>query len=48
MFAGFLVIQVGALYIYSFNWKLLRKLEVEERSARMGMQPLLFAEKDRS
>jgi len=47
MFLGYLVIQFGAMYIYSFNWHMLRRLEVEERSCRMGIQPMLMAEKDR-
>jgi len=47
MFVIFNVMTFGGLYIWSFNSDWLKKLKAEDRSARLCLQPLLFAEKDR-
>lgn len=47
MFVLFNIITFGSIYIWSFGNDKVKKLRVENRSARIAIQPLLFAEKDR-
>ncbi|ODN01726.1 NADH dehydrogenase [ubiquinone] 1 alpha subcomplex subunit 13 [Orchesella cincta] len=47
MFVLFNVITFGAIYIWSYSAERMRKLRTEDRSARLALQPMLFAEKDR-
>uniref|UniRef100_A0A6M2DHD6 NADH dehydrogenase [ubiquinone] 1 alpha subcomplex subunit 13 n=1 Tax=Xenopsylla cheopis TaxID=163159 RepID=A0A6M2DHD6_XENCH len=42
----FAVTGVGA-YLYTLNWRMLRRQKIEMRSARIALHPLLLAERDR-
>jgi NADH dehydrogenase (ubiquinone) 1 alpha subcomplex subunit 13 len=47
IFVVFNIIQFGGLYIWSIGHAHRKRLKVEDRAARMVLQPLLLAEKDR-
>ncbi|KAG6446051.1 NADH dehydrogenase [ubiquinone] 1 alpha subcomplex subunit 13 [Manduca sexta] len=47
MFAGYLGITAGALYLYNINWKQVQRDQIEMRSAKMAIYPMLLAERDR-
>jgi len=47
MFVLFNVITFGSMYIWTFTRDKLKRLKTEDRSARLAMQPMLYAEKDR-
>lgn len=47
MIAGFVVIQIGAAYLCKLNEWSERNMITEERSSRLGLVPMLLAEKDR-
>ena len=47
MFAGYVGITAFALYLYSITNKNIRKNEIEMRSAKMAIYPMLLAERDR-
>jgi len=48
MFASFVVFQFAACYVFGFSNRRAQKMEVEERSTRLAILPMLCAEKDRS
>ncbi|XP_047995832.1 NADH dehydrogenase [ubiquinone] 1 alpha subcomplex subunit 13 [Leguminivora glycinivorella] len=47
MFAGFIGMTTGSLYLYYLNYKQIKKHEIEMRSAKMAIYPMLLAERDR-
>ncbi|XP_063539904.1 NADH dehydrogenase [ubiquinone] 1 alpha subcomplex subunit 13 [Cydia strobilella] len=47
MFAGFIGMTTGALYLHYLNYKWVKKHEIEMRSAKMAIYPMLLAERDR-
>lgn len=47
MFAGYLATTAGGLYLYYLNYKQIQKHEIEMRSAKMAIYPMLLAERDR-
>lgn len=47
MFAGYIAMTTGAIYLYFLNRKQLRMEEIEHRSANNAIFPLLLAERDR-
>ncbi|CAG9790822.1 unnamed protein product [Diatraea saccharalis] len=47
MIAGYLGITAAGLYIYSLNYKKIKRDEIEMRSAKMAIYPMLLAERDR-
>lgn len=47
MFAGYVGITAFALYLYSITNKNIRKNEIEMRSSKMAIYPMLLAERDR-
>lgn len=47
MFLGFAVIQSVAIYLFSFSKEECRVNDIEERSTRLAMLPMLLAEKER-
>ncbi|CAH0725042.1 unnamed protein product, partial [Brenthis ino] len=47
MFAGYIGITAFALYLYNITNKNIRKNEIEMRSAKMAIYPMLLAERDR-
>ncbi|XP_055701518.1 NADH dehydrogenase [ubiquinone] 1 alpha subcomplex subunit 13 [Phlebotomus papatasi] len=47
IFAAYLGISAGAFYLYGLNYKQIEKEEIEMRSARNAILPLLRAERDR-
>ncbi|CAH0399554.1 unnamed protein product [Chilo suppressalis] len=47
MFAGYIGITAAGLYLYNLNYKQIKKDEVEMRSAKMAIYPMLLAERDR-
>lgn len=47
MFAGYIGVTVGALYLYNLNYKQLVRDQIEMRSAKMAIYPMLLAERDR-
>ncbi|KOB74126.1 Cell death-regulatory protein GRIM19 [Operophtera brumata] len=38
---------VGAIYLYNLNYKAIKRDEIEMRSAKMAIYPMLLAERDR-
>ncbi|XP_049871553.1 NADH dehydrogenase [ubiquinone] 1 alpha subcomplex subunit 13 [Pectinophora gossypiella] len=48
MFAGYLGMTAGALYLYYLNYKEIKKHEIEMRSSKMAIYPMLLAERDRA
>ncbi|PZC85188.1 NADH dehydrogenase [ubiquinone] 1 alpha subcomplex subunit 13 [Helicoverpa zea] len=48
MFAGYFGITAFAMYLYSLNYKQIVKDEIEMRSAKMAIFPMLLAERDRA
>lgn len=46
--SGYALVFLGGSYIYYLNYKLVKKLEIETRSANMAITPLLQAERDRA
>lgn len=48
MIAGYAGITAIGLYIYTLNYRKVRRNEVEMRSSRHAIMPLLFAERDRA
>ncbi|KAG7300261.1 hypothetical protein JYU34_015831 [Plutella xylostella] len=47
MIAGYLGITAGAAYLYYQNMKMVQKHEIEMRSSKMAIYPMLLAERDR-
>lgn len=47
MFAGYIGMTVGALYLYNLNYKQIKRNDIEMRSAKMAIYPMLLAERDR-
>lgn len=47
MFAGYLAMTFGSAYIFSFTERKIRKQEIEARSSKMAIYPMLLAERDR-
>lgn len=47
MFAGYLGMTAGALYLYYINYKRIQRHEIEMRSSKMAIYPMLLAERDR-
>ncbi|KAI5651537.1 GRIM-19 protein domain-containing protein [Phthorimaea operculella] len=47
MFAGYIGITTGALALFYINQKRIKKNEIEMRSAKMAIYPMLLAERDR-
>ncbi|KAJ8714446.1 hypothetical protein PYW07_002671 [Mythimna separata] len=48
MFAGYLGITAAAAYLYYKNYKQITKDQIEMRSAKMAIFPMLMAERDRA
>ncbi|XP_049872289.1 NADH dehydrogenase [ubiquinone] 1 alpha subcomplex subunit 13-like [Pectinophora gossypiella] len=44
---GYFAMTAGALYLYSLNHKKIKKHEIELRSSKMAIYPVLLAERDR-
>lgn len=47
MIIGFLGMTVGAMYVYYLTSKKVKMQELEMRSARIALRPILLAERDR-
>lgn len=47
MFAGYIGITAAAIYLYNLNYKQIVKDQIEMRSAKMAIYPMLLAERDR-
>lgn len=47
MFAGYLGITAGAIYLYNLTYKQIVRDKIEMRSAKMAIYPMLLAERDR-
>jgi len=47
IFVIYNIVQFGSLYLWSLDYYRRRALKVEDRSARIAIQPLILAEKDR-
>lgn len=47
LFAGFTAVTIGGLYLYYINYKKILKHEIELRSSKMAIYPMLLAERDR-
>ncbi|CAH2049507.1 unnamed protein product, partial [Iphiclides podalirius] len=47
IFAGYIGMTVGAIYLYNLTAKQIKKHEIEMRSAKMAIYPMLLAERDR-
>ncbi|KAL4710961.1 hypothetical protein ACJJTC_017926 [Scirpophaga incertulas] len=47
MFAGYIGITAGAMYLYRLNCKQIKRDEIEMRSAKMAIYPMIIAERDR-
>ncbi|XP_053612033.1 NADH dehydrogenase [ubiquinone] 1 alpha subcomplex subunit 13 [Plodia interpunctella] len=47
MFAGYLGMTFGGLYLYNINYQRIKRDEIELRSAKMAIYPMLLAERDR-
>ncbi|NP_001040176.1 NADH dehydrogenase (ubiquinone) 1 alpha subcomplex, 13 [Bombyx mori] len=47
MFAGFIGMTIGSIYLYNITYKRILKDEIEMRSAKMAIYPALLAERDR-
>ncbi|XP_026750017.1 NADH dehydrogenase [ubiquinone] 1 alpha subcomplex subunit 13 [Galleria mellonella] len=47
MFAGYIGMTIGGLYLYNINYKQIKRDEIEMRSAKMAIYPMLLAERDR-
>lgn len=47
MFAGYVGMTVGGIYLYYLNYKQIKRHEIEMRSAKMAIYPMLLAERDR-
>ncbi|XP_022920790.1 NADH dehydrogenase [ubiquinone] 1 alpha subcomplex subunit 13 [Onthophagus taurus] len=47
MIAGYLGVTAGAAYVYYLTCKKVHREDIEERSARFALTPLLTAERDR-
>jgi hypothetical protein len=47
MILGYLGVTAVAGYVYFLTWKKVRQDEIEMRSAKLALQPLLMAERDR-
>ncbi|KAF9803662.1 hypothetical protein SFRURICE_003374 [Spodoptera frugiperda] len=48
MFAGYFGITAFAMYLYSLNYKQILRDQIEMRSAKMAIYPMLLAERDRA
>lgn len=48
MLGGYALVFLGGSYIYYLNYKMVKKLEIETRSANMAITPMLQAERDRA
>jgi NADH dehydrogenase (ubiquinone) 1 alpha subcomplex subunit 13 len=44
---GYLGVTAAAGYVYFLTWKKVRRDEIEMRSAKLALTPLLMAERDR-
>lgn len=47
LFAGITAMTIGGLYLYNLNYKKILKHEIELRSSKMAIYPMLLAERDR-
>lgn len=47
MFAGVTAMTIGGIYLYYINYKRILKHEIELRSSKMAIYPMLLAERDR-
>lgn len=47
MFAGVTAMTIGGIYLYYINYKKILKHEIELRSSKMAIYPMLLAERDR-
>ncbi|CAK1581211.1 unnamed protein product [Parnassius mnemosyne] len=47
LFAGYIGVTIGAIYLYNLTLKKVKKHEIEMRSAKMAIYPMLLAERDR-
>lgn len=47
MFAGYIGITTISIYLYSLTKKKIKKQEIEMRSAKMAVYPMMLAERDR-
>ncbi|PNF34930.1 NADH dehydrogenase [ubiquinone] 1 alpha subcomplex subunit 13 [Cryptotermes secundus] len=47
MILGYLAVTAVSGYVYYLTWKKVRQDQIEMRSARLALQPLLTAERDR-
>ncbi|XP_068622587.1 NADH dehydrogenase [ubiquinone] 1 alpha subcomplex subunit 13 [Battus philenor] len=47
LFAGYIGITIGSIYLYHLTAKRIKKHEIEMRSAKMAIYPMLLAERDR-
>jgi hypothetical protein len=47
MILGYLGVTAVAGYVYFLTWKKVRQDEIEMRSAKLALTPLLMAERDR-
>lgn len=48
LFKGYLGITIGGMYVYYLNYKMVERNNIEMRSGRIALYPLLFAERDRA
>ena len=48
MFAGYFGITAAAMYLYAKNYKQITKDQIEMRSCKMAIFPMLLAERDRA
>ncbi|CAH0587936.1 unnamed protein product [Chrysodeixis includens] len=48
MFAGYIGVTAAAMYLYSINYKQIKRDQIEMRSAKMAIYPMLLAERDRA
>jgi hypothetical protein len=47
MILGYVGVTAVAGYVYYLTWKKVRQDQIEMRSAKLALQPLLLAERDR-
>jgi NADH dehydrogenase (ubiquinone) 1 alpha subcomplex subunit 13 len=48
MILGYAAVTTGSLYLYYLNCKDVKRHEIEMRSSRLAMYPMLLAERDRA
>ncbi|KPJ15823.1 NADH dehydrogenase [ubiquinone] 1 alpha subcomplex subunit 13 [Papilio machaon] len=47
LFAGYIGMTIGAIYLYNLTAQRIKKHEIEMRSSKMAIYPMLLAERDR-